>query len=105
MSDMHCPYCNAENEVCHDDGAGYAEDQLHEHTCYQCEKNFVFKTSVSFYSDPYKADCLNGSEHRLEMSITTPKRYSKMRCKDCDYQRKPTEQEFEESKNLLKELL
>ena len=88
MSDMHCPYCNAENEVCHDDGAGYAEDQLHEHTCYQCEKNFVFKTSVSFYYDPYKADCLNGGQHVWAMWHTSwindGKRHQYRYCSRCD---------------------
>ena len=29
MSDMQCPYCGADQEVCHDDGAGYSEDERH----------------------------------------------------------------------------
>lgn len=33
MGDMQCPYCGADQEVCHDDGAGYSEDTRHEHTC------------------------------------------------------------------------
>ena len=94
MTDMNCPYCNAENEVCHDDGAGYSEDQQHEHTCCGCRKTFVFTTQISFHYEPQKADCLNDSEHQLKMSSTHPRQYSMMRCKDCDYERKPTGPEF-----------
>ena len=36
MADMACPYCGSEQEVCHDDGAGYAEDETHQHTCSSC---------------------------------------------------------------------
>lgn len=94
MSDMECPYCGADQEVCHDDGHGYAEGVAHEHTCSQCKKVFVFQTSISFYYEPSKADCLNGGEHALKFARHYPERYSMMRCKDCDYQRKPTPNEF-----------
>ena len=94
MSDMHCPYCGAEQAVCHDDGAGYNEDERHEHTCSECEKTFVFTTYISFSYSPAKADCLNGSPHELAMSSTNPRRYSRMRCKHCDFERMPTPEEF-----------
>jgi hypothetical protein len=32
MNDIECPYCDAENEVCHDDGYGYEEGKAHEMT-------------------------------------------------------------------------
>ena len=38
MSDMNCPYCNAEQDVNHDDGEGYDESQKHEHECSECGK-------------------------------------------------------------------
>lgn len=60
MSDMQCPYCGADQEVCHDDGNGYAEGVKHEHECSECEKTFVFETFISFDYEPSKADCLNG---------------------------------------------
>ena len=94
MSDMECPYCGADQEVCHDDGHGYAEDVRHEHTCSNCEKTFVFTTYISFDYEPHKADCLNGEPHELKMSSTWPREYSKMRCMNCDYVRKPTDDEF-----------
>lgn len=95
MSDMNCPYCDAEVEVCHDDGFGYSEDAAHEQQCPACEKNFVFYTSISFSYSPRKADCLNDGQHRLKLSSTYPREYSKMRCLSCDYERQATSDELE----------
>ena len=94
MSDMQCPYCEADQTVCHDDGAGYDESQRHEHTCSECGKVFVFITSISFSYEPHKADCLNGAPHDLKMSSTYPRQYSRMQCKVCDFERNPTPDEF-----------
>ena len=94
MSDLECPYCEAEQEVCHDDGFGYEEDQRHEMECSECEKSFVFTTSISYFYCPEKADCLNGGDHVVEMSATYPREYSMMCCRDCDYERKPRADEF-----------
>ena len=63
MNDIECPYCEAENTVNHDDGAGYAEDEMHEMECVACDKLFTFQTVMSFDYYPSKADCLNGGEH------------------------------------------
>jgi len=30
---VNCPYCGAEQEICHDDGYGYEEDVLHQQEC------------------------------------------------------------------------
>lgn len=95
MDDMECPYCEAPQDVNHDDGAGYAEDERHEHECSECNKTFVFTTSISYYYEPEKADCLNGGQHVLSMSATSPIEYSQMQCQDCDFKRKPTDDEFE----------
>lgn len=95
MKDMNCPYCGADQDVCHDDGAGYDESARHEHTCSECEKTFVFCTTIIFRYESHKADCLNDKEHDLKMSSTYPAKYSMMRCRDCDYERKPTTEEFE----------
>ncbi len=85
MSDLECPYCEADLDVCHDDGFGYSEGVAHEMQCYECEKNFVFHTSISFYYEPKKADCLNGSPHRLKIMETS--RSTITRCKDCEYEK------------------
>lgn len=92
--DMKCPYCNADQEVCHDDGAGYEEDVLHEHTCSECDKSFVFTTATVHYYHPYKADCLNGSPHDLHLTNTFPREHSRMKCRTCDYERTATDEEL-----------
>ena len=94
MSDMQCPYCGADQEVCHDDGAGYSVDERHEHTCSVCDKTFVFTTFISVSYTPRKADCLNDAPHELAMSKSYSRRYSRMQCVHCDYQRTPTSDEF-----------
>jgi hypothetical protein len=94
MSDIDCPYCGHGQEVCHDDGQGYAEDETHEMECYECEKSFVFTTCISFDYSPAKADCLNGAEHNFKPTITVPRKYTKMRCADCDKTRPCTDAEM-----------
>ena len=88
-NDLECPYCNAGNEVCHDDGFGYEEDKAHEMECRECGKNFVFYTSISFRYDPEKADCLNGSPHRFTDWRTLWEHEGKTiqdrKCRDCDH--------------------
>lgn len=98
MSDLTCPYCQHGFEVCHDDGFGYSEFERHEQECPECEKTFVFETCIHFSYSEHKADCLNGEQHKLELSSTYPKQFSKMICTDCDYSRQATEQEIGASK-------
>lgn len=90
MSDMNCPYCNAECDVCHDDGAGYAEDERHEHECHECGKMFVFETIISFDYRPIPAPCLNDGDHEWEPSFTFPIEYTKGVCKHCHKERRAT---------------
>ena len=91
MNDIECPYCDAPNEVCHDDGQGYEEGKAHEMQCCECKKYFVFHTSVSFYYSPEKADCLNGTPHRYSewRRLWDNKAFAEMlenrRCRDCDH--------------------
>jgi len=96
MSDIKCPYCGHDQDVCHDDGQGYEEDQTHEMCCYECERHFVFHTSISFHYTPKKADCLNGEDHTYEPTNTYPVECTKMACSQCDWRRKPTEAEMNE---------
>jgi len=96
MSDMRCPYCGAEQEVNHDDDHGYAEGVKWEHECTECEKVFVFETSIALYYEPSKADCLNGAEHDYRRTQTIPLRATRMRCHACDHERQPTDDEWQE---------
>ena len=85
MSDIQCPYCNAGQEVCHDDGQGYDEDKRHEMQCGECKMYFVFTTHIIFDYEPAIAPCLNGERHDLAESSAYPRRYTKMQCADCDH--------------------
>jgi len=89
MSDVNCPYCGSEEEICHDDGYGYEEDKAHEQQCSNCEKNIVFYTSISFSYEAEKADCLNGAPHVLEPVFHIPEYWKNwVRCKYCGYENK-----------------
>lgn len=83
MADTECPYCGAEQEINHDDGYGYEEDELHEQQCSECEKQFVYTTAISFHHHASKADCLNGSPHDYKKTSTYPPEYAKLRCSMC----------------------
>lgn len=90
----NCPYCDAEIEISHDDGQGYEQDCTHSQECEHCNKTFVFTTYISFSYDLYKADCLNGADHKYSPTITFPKQFTKMRCEMCDETRPCTEEEL-----------
>lgn len=92
--DVECPYCEAWNEINHDDGYGYEEGIRHEIECSECGKNFVFTTEISFYYEGFKADCLNGKEHNFKQNHCYPKVFTEMCCADCDEKRKPTPDEW-----------
>ena len=96
MSDMQCPYCGADQEVCHDDGFGYDEYMRHEHQCSACEKYFVFTTTIHITYDSYAADCLNGEPHELKLSKAYPLGFSKMHCANCYYERRASVDEIEQ---------
>jgi hypothetical protein len=69
--DINCPYCDAPININHDDGYGYEEDEVYEQECDECGKNFAYTTSISFFYEPTKADCLNGAEHKYKPIRTT----------------------------------
>lgn len=91
--DVNCPYCDADQKIDHDDGYGYREDEIYQQECRDCGKVFVFTTSISFYYEAEKADCLNDSEHDFRPTHTIPREYTKMECSMCGKKRQPTESE------------
>lgn len=93
MGDLECPYCEHEQDINHDDGFGYAEGVKHQMDCYKCGKTFVFETSISFYYEPEKADCLNGSEHEYRLNSAFPNCFSTMQCSACGDIRNLTDDE------------
>jgi hypothetical protein len=94
----NCPYCNTKVDINHDDGYGYEEGETYQQECSYCGKTFIYYTSISFYYELEKADCLNGSDHIFKPTVTVPKCFTKMRCTMCDKERLLTEEE----KNLHK---
>jgi len=66
MKDTTCPYCGADVEINHDDGYGYEEDQHHNQECRSCGKTFLYTTSISFWYETEKTECLNGGGHDFE---------------------------------------
>lgn len=109
MKDIECPYCGHGFDICNDDGHGYDEDVRHEEECPNCEKWFVFTTTITFSYEAQEAPCLNTGEHKLKMTNTVPRFMSKMRCGYCDFERRATDEEIlekypdalEERKELL----
>ena len=91
--DIECPYCEKELDINHDDGFGYEEGVKHQMECPHCEKSFVFETSISFYYEPEKADCLNDGKHDYKMTTTAPKEFSQMECTMCGGRRELTDNE------------
>lgn len=84
MSDIECPYCGAEQNICNDDGHGLEEGVPHEEQCGECEKYFVFNTHISISYSAYKADCLNGKPHKYKPVVHIPKYWPDWkRCKVC----------------------
>jgi len=84
MSDVECPYCGHDQEVCNDDGFGCSEDVVEEMQCVQCDKYFALTTSILFLYGAVKAPCMNDGEHAWRETNTTPKRCTKLRCEYCD---------------------
>lgn len=84
-ADGQCPYCNADVEINHDDGQGYDEDKIHDQECGACGRVFAFTTSISFFYELKKADCLNGGEHKFKQ-VTTTAPWDLLWCQDCGHE-------------------
>ena len=84
MSDVDCPYCGKEQEICYDDGHGREEEKLYEQECADCGKNFIFYTEIIFVHEPRQADCLNGAEHSYKPCFVTSYPDAK-RCEWCGH--------------------
>lgn len=83
MSDVECPYCGAEQEICHDDNYGLEEGVLYHQECSECEKMFVYDTHIIILHEAYSAPCLNDGNHRWEETHTLPRCFRKLECSVC----------------------
>ncbi len=86
--DVECPYCGKGQEINHDDGYGYEENDIHEQECPACEQTFIYTTSISFYYKPEKAACKNGGDHDYQKTMTFPPEAARMKCTVC-WEEKP----------------
>lgn len=87
-ADTECPYCGEDVEICHDDGYGYEESEIHQQECSACKKTFTFTTSISYYYETAEAPCLNGEPHKLRKINGFPEEYykNKFECEWCGEQ-------------------
>lgn len=95
MIDVSCPYCGHSQNIDHDDGYGYEEDEIHNQECKKCNKTFAYFTNIIFSYDAFKADCLNGSPHQYQPNKCVPNCFTKMQCIVCGDERTPTDEERE----------
>lgn len=102
--DLNCPYCDAEIEICHDDGNGMDEDKTHQDECHECGKKFIFHTNISVDHYPDKAPCLNDEaphEWRKVVSSWNPPGKVTYRCTVCS-EEKTVSEEWIDGKWVLK---
>jgi glutaredoxin len=92
--DVECPYCLKWQEVDHDDGYGYGENETYQQDCDSCEKTFTYTTEISFSYEAGKAPCLNGGVHEWKKTHTFPAKYTDMECSCCNIRRQPTKEEW-----------
>jgi uncharacterized Zn-finger protein len=85
LQDIECPYCEAWQEINHDDGYGYQEDEIYEQECNECGKVFTYTTFVTFHYSAEQAPCKNGGGHKLNEICGHPKEFFeyKRRCEYC----------------------
>lgn len=59
MADIECPYCGHEFDVCYDDGAHCTDGGRDTEMCPECEKYCLVETTLHYYHEARKADCVN----------------------------------------------
>ena len=83
--DVKCPYCGEDQEINHDEGYGYEEDEIHEQCCRDCDQVFTYTTSIIYLYESAKCPCKNGGIHNLQPIHGFPVEFfvGKMRCSYC----------------------
>jgi len=78
--DVKCPNCGDLQNIDHDDGYGFEEDELHEQYCLNCGYVFKYETIVTY---SYQVFCADG-DHKLEQSQVVGCE-NLWNCIKCDY--------------------
>jgi hypothetical protein len=82
-----CPECGVPQEIDHDDGYGYEEDEIYEQECNDCGKTFVYTTTYIMFHTVEKAPCQNGGKHKMEPVTHAPRHWPDwVRCKFCGHE-------------------
>jgi len=86
IEDVECPYCEKWQEIDHDDGYGFQEDEVYQQCCVNCDKTFGYTTVIIYHYEACKMPCANGKEHELEDVKRYPEAFGvgKKRCVNCD---------------------
>lgn len=56
MKDVNCPYCGHAQDINHDDGYGYSEEDIPEQHCNKCGIIFEFTTSIILHYNVSKKE-------------------------------------------------
>lgn len=81
--DVECPYCAWPQDIDHDGGYGYQENETFEQECSSCGKTFVYRTTMWFEYKVKTAACLYGVKHDLVATKTWLVGNTKMECRAC----------------------
>lgn len=79
MSDVNCPNCGEGQEINHDDGYGYEEDQDFEQQCSDCNYTFIFTTGILYV---YNTECQEDDHDMQPFGDKWPNMYG---CEKCDH--------------------
>ncbi len=91
MSEIICPYCDADCGVPDEHGG---EGDLEDRECHKCGKRFKYYCEYTIDYSSVKTPCLNGeSEHKWTEMIGAPKEFfeGRFRCDYCGEEKKESE--------------
>jgi transposase-like protein len=93
MEKIECPYCEHTQNVDHEAGYDYGDDEFY-YDCEECGCTFRCTVDIHISYNVMKADCLNGkAEHDFQLTPTFPREFARMRCSGCGEERELTDDE------------
>jgi len=99
LSNVNCPYCDAENSI-------YEEElnTVHETECGECDNTFTYTIEMQPVYLVHRADCLNdihnyeqiGQVQKFNQKNGQIGKITRFKCKECDAERSVVEIEMAE---------